>query len=440
MAKVFISYARRDYKEDGKEIPNNVVSKVKNALQTENISYWIDESLVAGDEWAQKIPPAILECEVFVFISSQNSNDAYFTKSEVAIAHEYEKHIIPLRIDDTKYNPSIVVHLAGLEHISYYLNPENELKRLVAAIKSYLHELENKAKAEQQELERQKKIKEIDSELRAQYEKKLSLENVISEKQAALSDIESQRNDVLGIIKDLERDKENLNGKSKTISNNAFHSSLQLSNKTGTVEGFIRSIWTFFNQQNTKTKYILYISFAILILLVNIPLALLKNSTISDLNCEKSSLEDSLTIYKDKFITYKDSIITYRDSITTIFAQAQLSLSGEYVTFLKAEYISEEQIKVLVRNNTTNIVKDIYWNSDNLWMYETDYYHNGTVMNKLMPFTSEWVTFNLSKCGGSTRTYSNSIDSRNNNDIIIQYENSRRADYVKIHLPLERTR
>ena len=48
---VFISYSRKDYLDDnGNVINGNVISKVKDILTKENISYWFDEDgIYSGD-------------------------------------------------------------------------------------------------------------------------------------------------------------------------------------------------------------------------------------------------------------------------------------------------------------------------------------------------------------------------------------------------------
>lgn len=221
MAEIFISYARGDYKDkNGVIIPNNPISKIKEDLDKEGLSYWIDEDgIEPGKEWADLIPPAILRCKVFVFVSSQRSNEHKFTRSEVAIAHEYDKHIIPFRIDDTKYNPSIVVHLAGLEHISYYVDPERSVASLTQTIKNYIDEITNRAKKEREEIERQKRIQDIDKELKSQYEHKLSVENLIDERQKALSEVEEQRKEILFAIENLENNKKALSASGANSTN-----------------------------------------------------------------------------------------------------------------------------------------------------------------------------------------------------------------------------
>jgi hypothetical protein len=98
---VFISYARKDYvDEHNRIIPNNIVSRVQNALRDAGISYWIDEEgLQAGDTFPVKIAQQIEQCQVFLFISTENSNQSPWVVNEIATAHHYHKPIIPFRYD-----------------------------------------------------------------------------------------------------------------------------------------------------------------------------------------------------------------------------------------------------------------------------------------------------------------------------------------------------
>ena len=70
MAKVFISYSKRDYMlENGLLVPGNVIDIITNALSNNGISYWIDrEGLDAGVTYAEHIAKNIKDCDVFLFL------------------------------------------------------------------------------------------------------------------------------------------------------------------------------------------------------------------------------------------------------------------------------------------------------------------------------------------------------------------------------------
>jgi hypothetical protein len=58
--------------------------------------------------------------------------------NEIATANNYGKTIIPLRMDDTQFAPAIMIYVAGLQYINYYLNPIAAKRQLVATIKQLL--------------------------------------------------------------------------------------------------------------------------------------------------------------------------------------------------------------------------------------------------------------------------------------------------------------
>lgn len=138
---VFISYARKDYVDDNNRIiPNNIVSRVQNALRDTGISYWIDEEgLQAGDTFPVKIAQQIEHCQVFLFISTENSNQSPWVVNEIATAHHYHKPIIPLRYDTSAYHPGLMIYIASLQYIDYLANPKTAISDVVHAIQDALH-------------------------------------------------------------------------------------------------------------------------------------------------------------------------------------------------------------------------------------------------------------------------------------------------------------
>lgn len=136
---VFISYSRRDYlDEKGNVKPGNIISKIKDVLKKNGITYWIDEDGInSGDEFARLIIKSIKDSKVFLFVSTENSNLSEWTRKEVASAISYKKKIIPFKYDDTPYNDSLLLYLADLDFISYSKG-DRALTRLVTSISKYL--------------------------------------------------------------------------------------------------------------------------------------------------------------------------------------------------------------------------------------------------------------------------------------------------------------
>ena len=159
---VFISYSRKDYVDENKNvIPGNVVSIIKDRLTAEGISYWMDEKgIYSGDEFALKIAGYIRRSPIFLFISTKNSNASEWTSNEIAVARQYKKKIIPFRVDDSPYNKSIIIFIAALDFIEYPKNPELGLTKLITAIKAYLNQLEQEEKRKHEEEERKREEEE----------------------------------------------------------------------------------------------------------------------------------------------------------------------------------------------------------------------------------------------------------------------------------------
>lgn len=138
---VFISYSRHDYlNERGEVIPGNSVSQIMDALEKSHISYWIDkEGIYHGDKFKGVLASAIEAADVFIFISSESSNKSEWTAKEIDVAVYEKKVIIPVRIDDSKYNNSVKIDLVGLEFINYQSNPTLALEELVKSVKKHIN-------------------------------------------------------------------------------------------------------------------------------------------------------------------------------------------------------------------------------------------------------------------------------------------------------------
>lgn len=158
---VFISYSRKDYMDDLKNvIPGNDVSKIKNALTEAGITYWFDEEgIYSGQNFVEKIVTNIENAKIFLFLSSFNANNSPWTCKEIASADEFKKHIIPIRIDPTPYNKKVLFRIADLDFIDYYVNPQKALEDLLKSIKTYLDEL---AAEEERKKEDERKLKELE--------------------------------------------------------------------------------------------------------------------------------------------------------------------------------------------------------------------------------------------------------------------------------------
>ena len=129
---VFISYSRKDTK---------IVDEFVNRLESEGVRVWIDrDGVESGDAFKRVIVNAIKESALFMFFSSESSNSSPWTTKEVGIAVNYQKPIIPIKLDKTLYNEDIEFDLVNLDYIDYS-NPAMQqpmMEKLVRTIKSKL--------------------------------------------------------------------------------------------------------------------------------------------------------------------------------------------------------------------------------------------------------------------------------------------------------------
>jgi hypothetical protein len=138
MAKVFISYAKKDYiATDGSAVPGNFVDKILEALRQEGISYWLDrEQLAGGDTYAARITRNIKDCDVFLFLSTEAANSSEWTTREIGTAIQFGKRIIPVRLDNSPYDDAVSLYLSSVQYIDWMeLGPETALERIVAQVK-----------------------------------------------------------------------------------------------------------------------------------------------------------------------------------------------------------------------------------------------------------------------------------------------------------------
>jgi len=106
---LFISYSRKD---------SAIVKRFADELHKAGYRCWLDvDGVETGDEFKSKIVTAIKESELFLFFSSQASNRSPWTVKEVNVAVSLKKTIIPIKLDATVYNDSLLFDLAGLDFI-----------------------------------------------------------------------------------------------------------------------------------------------------------------------------------------------------------------------------------------------------------------------------------------------------------------------------------
>ena len=213
---VFISYSRKDYVDDNKNvIPGNEVSKIKDALTNAGITYWFDEDgIYSGDKFAKVIVRNIKASRVFVFLSTIHSNKSEWTAGEISTAHMMKKKIIPVRIDESIYHDEVIIYLSLLSHIDYVNNPEKGRQELVRSINAYLteekrreEELERQRQKQEEERKKQEIIEKIETEIAALESQKTERKKTVLQKEQELKlaqiDLEECENKIQQLQKKL---------------------------------------------------------------------------------------------------------------------------------------------------------------------------------------------------------------------------------------------
>lgn len=191
---VFISYSRKDYVDEDKHIiPGNAVSEIKELLKDNNISYWFDEEGINhGDAFAEKIATNIEKSLMVLFLSSSNANQSKWTNKEISTATQWNKHILPVRLDDSAYNKSVMFYISDLDFVEYYENKEVAQRRILHSIR------EKKAEYEKQKVAKQKEsTKKAQKELYDKLEK--DIDTLCVEEQALDGRHASIHNRILSI-------------------------------------------------------------------------------------------------------------------------------------------------------------------------------------------------------------------------------------------------
>lgn len=108
---VFISYSRKD---------TEIVKTIYEWLEKTGYKCWLDvEGMFSGVSYKKIIVDAIKRSKVLLFMSSEESNKSRNVVSEVSIAVEYGKRIIPIRLDMSPYSESIEYDIINHDYVVY---------------------------------------------------------------------------------------------------------------------------------------------------------------------------------------------------------------------------------------------------------------------------------------------------------------------------------
>lgn len=124
--KIFFSYSRKD---------TDKADTLCNLLDAMGIPYWIDkEGVFSGSNFKELIVKAISSTDIVLFLSSENSNKSSNVAKEISIADQYDKIIIPVRLDSSAMHPKIAYDLAGIDFLDLFTFDDKSITKLKNAI------------------------------------------------------------------------------------------------------------------------------------------------------------------------------------------------------------------------------------------------------------------------------------------------------------------
>lgn len=126
---IFISYSR-----DDKSLVHPFAEYINRSISR---NCWIDlKGIESGAEFEDVIMRAIDECQVVLFMLSDNSLRSRWTKREVLYAESEGKRIIPILIDGDKLRGWFKFHFSNVDYID--IKSEEQKEKLVVNLKSWL--------------------------------------------------------------------------------------------------------------------------------------------------------------------------------------------------------------------------------------------------------------------------------------------------------------
>lgn len=110
--KIFLSYSVKD---------QNIADTITHWLEQEGLDYWIASKDIKGsEEWISSILKGLSECNSLIFLISKDSQASKFVMKELVYAHEQNKLLIPIRIDNSGLKDQIAFMLKDIQYLNAY--------------------------------------------------------------------------------------------------------------------------------------------------------------------------------------------------------------------------------------------------------------------------------------------------------------------------------
>lgn len=126
MCEIFISKSTKD---------DIIAEAVCNVLEQNNIKCWIaPRNILGGMDYAEEISKGIKESKILLVIVSKHSNDSKHVLNEINLAVEFNKIILPFKIDETEINESFRYYLDRTQAIHAFPEASSFFATLVKNI------------------------------------------------------------------------------------------------------------------------------------------------------------------------------------------------------------------------------------------------------------------------------------------------------------------
>ncbi|MFX0135353.1 MAG: leucine-rich repeat domain-containing protein, partial [Candidatus Hodarchaeota archaeon] len=127
---IFVSYSHKDKIFVYPEIE---------LLHSEGFHIWYDEGIPLSKSWHDEVAKAVKNCTCFIVFISDNSIQSKFVENEINYALKYNKHTIPIYIEDTILPDGLEMQLITIQgiykhqmdEIQYYEKIHSDLKKLL---------------------------------------------------------------------------------------------------------------------------------------------------------------------------------------------------------------------------------------------------------------------------------------------------------------------
>lgn len=120
---IFISYKSEEF---------DYADRIRTEFEQNGVLCWMaPESIGGGSSYAAEIPKAIRGCDAFVLILSKKSQESVWVKSEVDMAKNMGKLILPFVIEKMNLNDEMTLYLNNVQQLFAYKDWNHTLNNMI---------------------------------------------------------------------------------------------------------------------------------------------------------------------------------------------------------------------------------------------------------------------------------------------------------------------